>query len=175
MTERYGPTQKLLHWLVVVLVLAQVGLGLWMTGAPPENKAWVMQLYSIHDGIGATVLVLMLLRILVRIVMGAPLLPRTTPAWVMTASELNHKAMYLMLIVQPLLGYFNNGAHGFGWSIYGLYEIPSLIPKNDLVAHWLSTAHLGGAGVLVALVALHLLGLFYHAAIRRDGVARRMA
>jgi cytochrome b561 len=175
MDDRYGFLRKLLHWLVVILVVVQAALGLWLVFDPPKDEALATQLFAAHDGNGAVILVLMLLRLGLRWLLGVPVLPAGTPIWVMSVSELNHRLLYLVLIVQPVIGYFNNGANGLPWSLYGRYDIPAIISKNDLWAQYLGAAHAWGAVVLGVLVGLHLLGVAYHGIIRRDGVVRRMA
>lgn len=175
--DEYGTVQKLLHWLVALLVVAQVVLGGWIGTLDPHDQAQAALatiLYQAHDGTGATILVLVLLRLLVRLIVGVPALPRGTPRWVDLLAHLNHRLLYLVLIVQPLLGYLTNGANGYPWSIYGLYNIPAIIGKNPVWADWLGQAHQVGAGVLIVLVTLHLLGAFYHGVIRRDGVVGRI-
>lgn len=172
--DEYGAVRKLLHWLVAILVVAQIGLGAGIAFAPPNDQTLAIRLFDTHDGIGATILVLMLLRLLLRWVLGVPLLPRGTPRWAEFLSGLNHRLLYLLLIVQPIIGYLNNGAHGYPWSIYGYYTIPAIIAKDAVQAEWLKAAHLGVGTAIVALVLLHVLGAFYHAVIRRDGVVQRM-
>ena len=172
-TDEYGVTSKLLHWVVALLVVAQVVGGGWATSVDPHDPLLVT-LFHTHDGIGATILVLVLLRLTVRLAVGVPALPRGTPRWVDSLAHLNQRLLYLVLIVLPVLGYLATGANGYPWSLYGYYDIPSVIAKNADWAEWLGEAHQIGAAVLVGLVGLHLLGAFYHAVIRRDGVVRRI-
>ena len=79
MTDDYMPAQKVLHWLVAALVVVQAGLGLWVAFAAPADEALAARLYNAHDGTGAVLLVLMLLRLAVRLVNYVPRLPRGTP------------------------------------------------------------------------------------------------
>jgi cytochrome b561 len=174
MNDDYMPVQKALHWVVVLLVAVQAGLGLWVAFAAPADEALAGRLYNAHDGTGAVLLVLMLLRLAVRLVCHVPRLPRGTPHWVATLAHLNHRALYLVLIVQPLLGWLNNGANGYPWSFYGFFDIPAPIAQNQAEAAWFSSLHLYGAVALAVLVALHLGGVAYHTVIRRDGLLRRM-
>lgn len=174
MDDEYGFVRKLLHWLVAILVVVQIGLGSGLAFAPPPDDALAARLFGLHDGLGATILVLVLLRLVLRLFLGVPVLPRGVPAWAEGLAHLNHRLMYLLLIAQPVIGYFNNGANGYPWSIYGYYTIPAIITKNAAAAEYLKAAHLGVGTALIALILLHLLGAFYHAAIRRDGVIRRM-
>ena len=175
MDDEYGSVRKLLHWLVAILVVVQIGLGAALAFSPPQDNALAARLFGTHDGIGATILVLMLLRLLLRLILGVPVLPRGTPRFAEWLAGLNHRLLYLLLIAQPVIGYFNNGANGYPWSIFGYYSVPAIIAKDPALAEWLKAAHLGVGTALVALILLHVLGAFYHAVIRRDGVVQRMA
>jgi cytochrome b561 len=172
--DEYGSVRKLLHWLVAILVVVQIGLGAGLAFAPPHDDALTARLFNTHDGLGATILALMLLRLVLRLLLGVPVLPRGTPRFAEWLAGLNHRLLYLLLIVQPVIGYLNNGANGYPWSIFGYYTVPAIIAKDAVWAEWLKTAHLGVGTALVALILLHLLGAFYHAVIRRDGVVQRM-
>lgn len=173
--DKYGSVRKLLHWLVALLVVVQIGLGATIAFAPPADQALAARLFNAHDGIGATILALMLLRLLLRLLLGVPVLPRGVPRFAEWLAHLNHRLLYLLLIVQPVIGYLNNGANGYPWSIFGYYDVPAIIAKDAVLAGYLKTAHLGVGTALVALILLHLLGAFYHGVIRRDGVVQRMA
>ena len=172
--DERGLVRKLLHWAVAFAVLAQVVLGGWAVCADPNDHALKMQLFQTHDGLGATILVLVLLSLALRFILGVPALPPGTPRWVDSLAHFTHRMLYLVLIVQPVLGYLATGANGHPWSLYGLYAIPSVIDKNPATAELLGQAHQLGAALLIVLVALHLLGAFYHGVIRRDGVVRRI-
>lgn len=173
--DEYGSVRKLLHWLVAILVVVQIGLGVGLAYAPPEDHALAARLFGTHDGIGATILALMLLRLVLRLLLGVPVMPRGVPDWAERLAHLNHRLMYLLLIVQPVVGYLNNGANGYPWSIFGYYTIPAVIAKDAVLAEYLKAAHMGIGTALIALILLHLLGAFYHGVIRRDGVLQRMA
>ena len=174
MAGEYAPSQKALHWLVAVMVVVQAGLGIWVAFAAPDDEAAAMRLYNAHDGTGAVILVLMLLRLAARLAGRAPRLPPGTPRWAARAAWLNHRALYLVLLAQPLIGWLNNGANGFGWSLYGFLTIPAPISQGEAAAAWPSAVHFWTALALAALVAAHLGGVVFHTFIRRDGLLRRM-
>ena len=125
-------------------------------------------------GSGATILVLVLLRLVLRLFLGVPVLPRGVPAWAEGLAHLNHRLMYLLLIAQPVIGLSQQRRQRL--------PVVDLRLLHDSVDHheerggggYLKAAHLGAGTALIALILLHLLGAFYHAAIRRDGVMRRM-
>jgi cytochrome b561 len=175
MSRNYAPAIRSLHWVVAGLVVVQIGLGLWVTEAPPADDAATMRLFATHDGVGFIIFVAMLARLVARLRHGAPAPEPGTPAWTTRLARVNHAGFYALLLVQPVLGWFNNGANGFPLSVFGLFDIPAPIGKSAALADVFSAAHLGVAVALVALIVLHLLGVLYHITIRRDGLLRRIA
>ena len=57
---------------------------------------------------------------------------------------------------------------------FGLFEIPQLVPIDERMSQWAIAVHLIGQYVVYLLVAFHVTGVIYHAAIRRDEVLDRM-
>jgi cytochrome b561 len=173
--RRYSASQRWLHWIVVVLVLTQLCLGLSVSPLLlPKDEHLATILFDLHDGTGATIFVIMLIRAAVRLSKGAPPMPEGTPAWVRRLSGANHLLFYILLLAQPVIGYFNNGANGFPLSYYGLFDISSIIAKNDATADILAIVH-GVVGLTIAaLIVLHLLGVAYHTYSRRDRLLERM-
>jgi cytochrome b561 len=173
--RRYAAPLRWLHWIVVALVLIQLSLGVSISPVlVPKDEQLAQILYNLHDGTGATIFIVMLVRAFVRLTNGAPPMPEGTPFWVRQLSGANHLAFYLLLLAQPVIGYLNNGANGYPLSYYGLFDIPSIIAKDDTTAKTFSAVHLGVALTIVALIVLHLAGVAYHAVVRRDRLLQRM-
>jgi cytochrome b561 len=74
----------------------------------------------------------------------------------------------------PLAGYLGSAAAGHAGSLLGLFEISQLVPTDERISQWAIAVHLIGQYVVYLLVALHVIGVIYHAAIRRDEVLDRM-
>jgi cytochrome b561 len=174
--DRYAPAMRVIHWLTALLVLALFILGGWIVYAEPADEALKDQLYNLHQSIGMTVWVLVLIRIVVRLATGAPKLSADTPAFVRVLATLNHLALYLVLLAQPLIGLADTNAWGFPLIWFGLFRVPSPVGKlADAAAQQLSDLHWFGALALLLLLGAHVAGAIYHGLIRRDGVVRHMA
>jgi cytochrome b561 len=174
--DRYAPAMRLIHWLTALLVLLLFVLGGWVVYFDPGDGPLKDELYNLHQSIGITVWVLVLLRIVVRLATGAPKLPAGTPGVIRLAASLNHLALYLVLLVQPIIGLSDTNAWGFPLKWFGLFTVPSPIGKQpDPVAQQFSDLHWFGALALLLLVGSHIAGALYHAFVRRDGVVRHMA
>ena len=89
-------------------------------------------------------------------------------------ATLNHAALYLLLLAQPVVGYLGNNAGGYALAWYNLVNLPALVGKNDALSNLMFSFHKWGGIALVVLIGLHLLGVVYHAVIRRDGLLQRM-
>ena len=173
--ERYSPVMRLIHWLTAVLVLLLFVFGGWIVYFDPGDGPLKDELYNLHQRIGITVWVLVLIRVVVRLATGAPRLPPDTPGTIRVLATLNHLALYAVLLVQPILGLMDTNAWGFPLQWFGLFQVPSPIGKQpDAVAQVFTNLHWFGALALLLLVGSHIAGALYHGVIRRDGVVRHM-
>ncbi len=174
--DRYAPAMRLIHWLTAALVVSLFVLGGWVVYFDPGDGPLKDELYNLHQSIGITVWVLVLIRIVVRLATGAPKLPPGTPGAVRLLATLKHLALYLVLLVQPIVGLSDTNAWGFPLKWFWLFTVPSPIGKQpDPVAQSLSDLHWFGALALLLLLGTHIAGALYHGLVRRDGVVRHMA
>ena len=172
---RYTPAMRFIHWLTALLVVLLFVFGGWTHYFDPGDGPLKDELYNLHQSIGVTVWVLVLIRVVVRLATGAPKLPPDTPGIIRLLASLNHLALYLVLLVQPIVGLAATNAYGYPLAWFGLFQVPSPVGKQpDAVADMISNAHWFGALALLLLVGSHVAGALYHAVIRRDGVVRHM-
>ena len=99
---RYNNGAVTLHWLTVVLVLTQLYLG--FTFADMARGPARSELFTWHKTVGATILVLSLIRLAWRLMHKPPPFPESLPRWERIAAVWNHRAFYLLLIALPLTG-----------------------------------------------------------------------
>lgn len=173
-TRAYAPVQLALHWVIVLLVVVMAGLGLWIVQAPPADDAFTDRLYGLHESCGLTLLAIMLVRVAMRLTYGVPSLPPATPRWVRLLAGANHVALYVVLLVQPVIGYLDTNVWDVDVSWFGLFSIPRLLASDEAARPTFDALHKFTALALALLIALHVLGVLYHWLVRRDGVARRM-
>ena len=74
--QQFTPTQRLLHWLMALCIIAMlfIGVGMMSTITPTY-----LTLVSIHKPLGIAILLLAVLRIIVRLRSGTPPLPADLP------------------------------------------------------------------------------------------------
>jgi cytochrome b561 len=170
--EEYTNTAKFFHWTVAACVLTLIPAGLAMNNVaegPLQNT-----LYTVHRSLGALVLALMILRLGYRLIVGWPAPePTITPAQ-RIASHAVHNLLYVLLIVQPALGWYATSAYGATISFFGLFNLPALTEKNEPLSEQLFVVHELIGFTIAGLLLLHISGALYHYFIRRDGVLQRM-
>lgn len=172
LTEQYSGLAKLLHWLVAACVLIMIPAGLVMANIGPGDLQNV--LYTIHRSLGVLVLALMIIRLLNRLIAGAPPPEPTLTAMQRAVSHVVHMALYVLLIAQALIGWVATSAFGATISFFGLFNVPNLVGKDDALSGTLFAAHLWIGLLIAALVLMHIAAALYHGIIRRDGVLQRM-
>lgn len=170
--ERWGPVSQALHWLVVLLILAQGAIGLVMTEM--RNSPDKIEAYALHKSIGLTLLALVALRLLWRLYAGAPLAVAGMPRWQARVASLTHALLYALLFALPLTGWLFNSAAGFPLQWFGLFNLPDLAAADQGLRDLAGDLHetLFWALVLVALV--HAAAAIHHHLFLQDATLARM-
>jgi len=168
----YPSTSKLLHWLVAICVLttAPVAIAMVRVGEGPTHDA----LYNFHKSLGVLILILMVLRLINRLTVGAPAPDPQIEPWQKTVSSIVHGLLYVLLLAMPIVGYVANSAYGAATPFFGLFELPALIGKNESLATTLFTLHRWIGWLVIVLVFLHIGAALQHHFLRGDNVLRRM-
>ena len=162
---------RVLHWLMAAGILAMLFIGVGMVASVSERHTWLV---SIHKPLGATLLLLVCLRLIVRLIKGTPPLPADLPAWQSAAALASHWLLYLLMFAMPLIGWAMVSASGTPVTLIGAWALPAIAPENADVFAVLRSAHRYLAYLLFATVLLHLAAGLFHGLIRRDGVLRSM-
>jgi cytochrome b561 len=114
----------------------------------------------------------MLLRVSVRL-RGAPE-PAPLPPLERLVALVTHRALYVLLLVTPLIGWAALSAYGLGPNLFGLVELPAFLAKNEPLSKALFEVHEFAGLTIGALVLLHVAGALRHG--RGEGaVIHRMA
>ncbi len=171
-SDRYTRSAIALHWLIAALVIVQVGWGWWMQEIPKQPVGPRVDAFNLHKSIGMTIFALMILRILWRAAHRPPPLP-PMPRWQARVAHGNHVLLYILLVVQPLVGYLGSEFSGFPVKFFGV-TLPTWAGKNVAFKDWLSAVHLALSWLIALAVALHVAAALKHALIDRDGLLARM-
>ena len=168
----YPLTSKWLHWLVAVCVLttAPVAIAMVRVAPGPTQDA----LYNFHKSLGVLILVLMVLRLINRIVVGAPPPEPDIERWQKAVSSAVHGLLYVLLLAMPIVGWIANSAYGAPTPFFGLLTLPKLVADNKDLATTLFALHRWTGFIVILLVVMHIGGALFHYVVRRDGVLQRM-
>ncbi len=169
----YTAMAKALHWLVVLLLIVQFALALTMPHIGRNTKPDT--LINLHFSFGVLILLVVVIRLAWRWTHAEPTPLDGLPPWQVTTSRILHYALYVVLIVIPLLGWMNASFRGFEVWFFGLVKLPPLLATRQAGFGWTGDVHtLVSYYVLLTLVTLHVLASLYHWLIRRDRVLARM-
>ena len=179
-TDRYTLVQRLLHWLIAILLAVVLGVGMTLgfLGFDETKAAFgdevTNALYTYHKTFGVIILSLMLLRLGVRLVAGAPPYRPALTGFERMASRAVHSLLYLALLVMPVLGWLGTAAGGYPVQFFG-WTLPGLIGKDKALGETLFYFHGLVGWVILGLLILHIGGAMRHWLVKRDGVMSRMS
>jgi cytochrome b561 len=176
MVERIGAgytgTAKALHWLIVLLLIAQF-IFAWTMPHIGRNTP-VTTLISLHFTFGIVILAVVVVRLLWRVTHAEPEPEDGLPPWQVASARVIHWLLYLLLFVVPILGWINASWRGMPIVMFGL-KLPDLIATRAAGWQWTGDVHgLLANYVMLALIGLHVAAALYHYVIRRDRVLQRM-
>ena len=178
-TERYAFIQRLLHWLIAILVLGALAGGgmLWAYGFEGLRDSFGIDatnaIYKYHKTAGVLILGLMLLRLVLRLILGAPPAPASLSPAIARIAHLTHVAFYGLLILMPVVGWVATATGGFPIQFFDT-NLPPLFGKNADLSAALYRVH-GLLGVTIAgLILMHVAAALRHWLILKDGVMQRI-
>lgn len=167
----FHPALRVLHWLMAAMVLTMlfVGVGMVSTTGP----AYVT-LLALHRPVGIAILVLVLLRLPLRLVTGAPALPEDLAPPQKFIAKASHVLLYASMIAMPLIGWAMLSAGGYPVHVTNAIVLPPILPHDLRAYALLRETHTIIALLFFALIVAHLSAALMHGLIRRDGVLRSM-
>lgn len=177
--KQYGIVTKFFHWAVVILIVAQFGLGFTMASLPREGYETVGGLsrgewYMWHQSVGVVMLIIVIARIIWRRLV-------TLPDWAETLSEGERKyahwverILYWLMVLVPLSGLLSFMFEADYLSFFGLINIPTLVPHNEAVALQFGLGHAITRVLIVIVAVLHVGLILKHQFVNKDRLLNRM-
>ena len=170
---RYNNGAITLHWLTLALVLTQLYLG--FTFADMERGPARTELFTWHKTVGATILVLSLIRLAWRLMHKPPPFPESLPRWERIAAVWNHRTFYFLLIALPLTGLATISAgHSGTTRLAGGIPLPLIPGIPESAGDGLGDTHMLLVFITLALVVLHVAAALKHQFIDHARAAGRM-
>jgi cytochrome b561 len=169
--QKYTTAAIWLHWIVGILILAQLALGLYMVDIPKNtpDRAWY---FNVHKSLGVTIAIFVVLRIWWRATHTPPSLIGIIPDWQVLASKISHWLLYVCIVAMPASGMIMSSYSKYGVKFWGL----PLIPGNEVKATrelWVDIHEFIGDALMV-LIAIHVLAALKHLLVDKNGVFQRM-
>lgn len=168
--SRYHPALVALHWLLALLIVAALTFGaLAMVRIPNADPMKITALRS-HMTAGASILLLMLVRLFVRARTTHPAPASAGNPALDSLARFSHRLLYAAVLGMAGSGIFMAIQAGLPGVVFGT---GGALPA-DFWVYPARTAHYLFSRLLMALIALHVAGALYHTLVRRDGLLRRM-
>lgn len=195
--ERWGALAKFFHWGIALLIFGMFGFGLYI--AEVLQNLEKIGPTNLHKSVGLIVLVLVAARLIWRAVGGkGPKLPRHMPFWEKGVAHLGHLALYVLMILMGLSGWWSVSASPlttpvqiFDWVTLPHLTTPqaaaelakslgaidaNLSGNRAMAASWVfwKQVHAAVAWALVLVALGHAAAGLKHHFWDKDGVLRRM-
>src|SRR5882757_348789 len=168
--QKFTAPSRIFHWLTAILIFAALFIGFTMV----NWLAGYAELRVIHMSIGALILLVVILRIVNRARHHPPAWPPTVGRLEGKAVIWTERALYFLLLAQPLVGWAMVSATGKPVRVFGVLPLPRIAPFNIDVYSVLRETHSILAYLLVVVIAAHVSLVLAHTTVLRDGMLRRM-
>ena len=169
--DRYTRVAMLLHWSTVALVVALYAIGWYMVELPKGPGRG--ESFALHKSLGLTVALLTCCRLGWRLCVPPPPLPTTIARWQRLLAGSVHHLFYVLLLLQPLMGYLSSSFTAYPTSYFGI-PLPDWGDENPALNEFFTELHVAGSVALLLVIALHVLGALSHALTAGDRLVRRM-
>lgn len=171
-SEHYTMPAIVLHWLIALLIIGMLVLGYYMVDIPkgtPDRAVY----FNLHKSFGVLAALLILSRLYWRLTHSAPSISAGIPRWTDKAAWLNHRLLYLFMVLQPATGYLSSSFNKYGVKFFGV-ALPSWGWEDAHLRDLFKNFHNLIAVFLVILIGIHIVAAFKHLFVDRDRVFQRM-
>lgn len=167
----YGVVAKGLHWVLFFMMTFSIVAGNFLASIPkgPEK----LQAASMHKSFGVILLLLILFRFAWKLMNPTPKTTEGTTVENLLAQGM-HWLLYALMFAQPISGLLMSQAAGYPVSVFGLFEVPTLLDKNPSSAELFRYGHGVIWILLVVAVPGHIGAAMVHHFIKKDYVLKSM-
>lgn len=173
-TQTYGLVSILLHWVMAVALV-----GMYFSGDYMVELEYYDRLYhtlpTLHKATGVVLGGLLLVRLAWLFSQPRPLpASGNAPELTHLAGKLGHLAIYGLLLLLLASGYLISTAKGHGIQVFGLFELPALLPESKERGELAGDIHEIAGTLFILLVGVHALAAFIHHFYWKDHTLTRM-
>ena len=170
--ERYSTASISLHWLMFALIAAGYAFielrELFPKGSEPRDA-----MKALHFMFGLSVLLLLIPRLIIRASGVTPHINPESAPWQRTIARWAHLALYMFMLIMPILGWLLLSAAGKPIPFFGLH-LPALVNENKDLAEWLKEIHETIGEIGYYLIGLHTMAAMFHHFFQHDNTLTRM-
>ena len=170
--ERYGSLQITLHWVMLLLLVA-VYACIELRGFFPKGSDLREALKTWHFMLGLSVLILATVRVLVHLFGPRPRIHPVPPHWQVIAGKLVHLALYVFMVVMPIIGWLLLSSEAKIIPFFGL-QLPPLIDADTNLAKQIQEIHETVGTLGYALIGVHAAAALAHHYVQRDDTLLRL-
>lgn len=171
MTTHYRFSQKLIHWLMALLIMLDLVVARKFGG---DMELWDRLESRIdHASLNIIVMCLFLIRIYLRAKHGAPHAPATMAGWQTTLSKVTHSAIYLCMALLFITGLATAINATDSIPVFGALDI-TLGNTDESFFLFVRQFHEISTQVIMGLIGLHVIAAIYHQVFLRDQIMSRM-
>lgn len=170
-SSRYGAGARLFHWLTAVLVLIAYvlssgdGYSLYSASADGPRR--------IHEALGVLVFSVVVLRLIWRLIDGAPAKQQRMSRLMTLIAQLVHLALYAFLIALPTTAVLGTWLEGIPVTLPGV-DIAPQITKAHGLGHLIMEVHTTLGNAILWLAGVHTAAALFHYFYLRDEVLQSM-
>jgi cytochrome b561 len=169
----FGLISRLLHWLMAMALIGLFVLGIIMVELDYYDP-WYHTSIETHKAIGVLVAFVLLFRFVWNIWQVKPVPLDPAAKLINRLAELVHWALYGLMFVLVISGYLISTSKGHGIDVFGLFEMPALLEKNDDRGELAGVIHEYTAYLFMFLVVAHAGAALLHHFIFKDETLKRM-
>jgi len=170
--RRHGRVAQLLHWATAALVLAAFLYG----PGGPEARVYAASRDAdrhLHETLGCSVFVLVVVRVLWRLVDRRPE-PAPVSRWMGLAAAIVRLALYLLLLAVPLSAILGAWLEGHPLATLGGLSIDPPMAASHEAGVTIARVHTWLGDAIVWVAGFHALAALYHQFVLKDGVLASM-
>jgi cytochrome b561 len=167
----YGLVSKNFHWIMTVVIILNFVIGLMLEDL--EKGPLRFLLFNIHKSLGILVIILIIPRLLWRLINTVPVTLGGNK-YLDKLSKYVHYFFYFILLTVAFSGWTYSSARGAAINFFGLFQVPPLVEKNEVIAKLSLNIHQISVYIFIAVLVLHVLASLFHHFILKDKTLRRM-
>ncbi len=168
------------HWLIALGIIGMLAFGIYIEEFVPGRLAdgtrnpFRGELMFFHKSFGAIILLLAGARVGWRFIEGWPEPASIYKRIEVIAAKATHWLLLLGTLIMPLSGIIMSQAAGRAVSVFGLFNLPTIVPESKAIGDVGHVVHEFGAWILIGVIAFHIAGALKHHVIDKDETLKRM-